>query len=116
MQMMRTLTYSIVYISALLLAACAPSHIPFTYSMDVQQGTILERERLERLEPGMTRRQVEFLLGSPTITDPFREDRWDYIYTLRQDGRKVSHERVTVLFEGDRVSDIVHDLPQQAGS
>ena len=106
MQTMRTVTYLLVYISLLLLTACSGGRIPFTYSMEVQQGTIIEQERVERLEPGMTRRQVEFLLGSPTLISPFDEDRWDYLYSIRRDGRTADRQRVTILFEDERVSDL----------
>ncbi|RFA28232.1 hypothetical protein CAI21_12970 [Alkalilimnicola ehrlichii] len=107
LRMMRTLACTLLYISVIGLAACSNGRIPFTYAVEVQQGNIIEEEALERLEPGMTRRQVEHLLGSPTLTPVHNERRWEYIYTLQQDGRRVDYKRVTVLFdESDRVTEI----------
>ncbi len=109
---MRTLTRCLLYISAPLLTACAPPHLPFTYAVEVQQGTIIDEENVDRLQIGMTRRQVEFLMGSPALRGPFHNDRWDYIYTLEQDHQRVKYERITVFFEGDRVSNIERVPPQ----
>jgi outer membrane protein assembly factor BamE len=105
--MMRAIASLVVYISvAVAVAGCSPGRLPFTYSMEIQQGTIIDPAQVERLRPGMTRRQVEFLMGSPVLTAPFSDERWDYLYTLRQDGRRVAYERVTVFFDNDLVREI----------
>ncbi|MGI9258489.1 MAG: outer membrane protein assembly factor BamE [Gammaproteobacteria bacterium] len=82
---------------SLLLGACI-------FRIDIQQGNLLEEDLVEQVEVGMTRSQVQFLLGSPMIEDSFHEDRWDYTYYLKQ-GRSQDIERrwLIVYFEGDRV-------------
>ena len=40
----------------------------------------------------MTTNQVRFVLGSPQLTDPFHPDRWDYLYSLREDGEETETE------------------------
>ena len=93
-----------VYIALLSLTACSVSDLPFVYRADLQQGTVLEAERVERLEPGMSRRQVRFLVGTPDIDDPFHADRWDYTYRfVPGDGGPVTREQLTVFFDGDRL-------------
>ena len=67
----------------LLLAGCKqvpvlPTLTP--YKIDVQQGNYVTQDMVEKLKPGMTRSQVKFLLGTPLVVDPFRNDRWDYVY------------------------------------
>src|SRR5690606_34826979 len=59
----------------MLLAALAVSGC--VYQMDIQQGNLLEEETIAQVEVGMTRSQVQFLLGTPTIADAFHRDRWD---------------------------------------
>lgn len=34
---------------------------------------------LAKLETGLTKAQVRFIMGTPSIRDPFNSDRWDYI-------------------------------------
>ena len=50
------------------------------YHIDIQQGNVLTQDMVAKLKPGMTRHQVRFVMGTPPITDPFHEDRWDYVY------------------------------------
>lgn len=77
------------------------------YRLDVQQGNFVELDDLNQVREGMTRSQVQFLLGTPLISDPFHADRWDYTYYYRQGRqREVSRQWVTVYFEDDRVAQI----------
>lgn len=86
-----------------LLAGCT-----LIYKPDIEQGNILTPEMLEKVKTGMTREQVRFVLGSPLITDVFHKNRWDYYYTFRLRGKKISKQsRITVFFKDDRVSHIV---------
>ena len=82
---------------ALWLSACI-------YRIDIQQGNLLEEDIIDQVEIGMTRSQVEFLLGSPMIEDSFHPDRWDYTYYFQQ-GRSQDIEQrwFIVYFQGDRV-------------
>ncbi len=76
------------------------------YKLDIQQGNIVEPAQLEKLKVGMDKGQVRFLLGTPMITDPFHENRWDYVYSRRhEDGEREMH-RVTVFFEKEIVAKI----------
>ena len=38
---------------------------------------------IAKLEAGMTRSQVAFLLGTPMVPPAFDRDRWDYFYYLK---------------------------------
>lgn len=84
----------------LLFTGCEPHRI------DIQQGNKIKPETFEKLKPGMTRKQVIFLLGSPLLKDPFHQDRWDYIYYLKPGNQAVKQSRVTLHFEGDSLVSI----------
>ena len=89
--------------TGILLSACI-------YRIDIQQGNLLEEDVIEQVEIGMTRSQVQFLLGSPMVEDAFHEDRWDYTYFLRLGrSRNVDRRWLIVYFEGDRVVTIEKD-------
>jgi outer membrane protein assembly factor BamE len=94
-------------IVALALTACV-------YRIDIQQGNLLDDEDIVQVQVGMTRSQVQFLLGTPMVADSFHRDRWDYAYYLRR-GRSpdVAQRWVVVHFENDRVSRIDRDLSLQ---
>ena len=84
----------------LLLAGC--SFLPhILYRIDVQQGNVVTEEMLEKLKPGMTKSQILFVMGSPLIVDAFRDNRWDYVYVLRERGDLVEQKRLTIFFDED---------------
>ena len=90
-----------------LLSACV-------YELDVQQGNKLEPGDVEKIEVGMTRNQVRFLLGTPVVADVFHNDRWDYVYYFRP-GRSSEPERrwVIIWFEDDAVREVQRDVVAQ---
>jgi len=86
--------------TALLLPACS------IYRIDVQQGNTLDTKIIAQLKEGMTRKQVRFLMGTPLIQDPFHKNRWDYVYTFKPGGGKMSRQHLTIFFEGEKVARI----------
>jgi outer membrane protein assembly factor BamE len=92
------------------LAACV-------YRIDIQQGNLLEDDDISQVEVGMTRSQVQFLLGTPMVSDSFHRDRWDYAYYFRR-GRSEDVDRrwLVVYFENDRVARIERDVALQPSS
>jgi outer membrane protein assembly factor BamE len=106
----RTFAKGGVLAANLLLCACI-------FRIDIQQGNLLEEDVVDQVEVGMTRSQVEFLLGSPMIEDTFHSNRWDYTYYLKE-GRSQEIERrwIIVYFEGDRVVRYEKDVPLDPAS
>ena len=86
---------------ALALSACGSTEWGFPYRPNIQQGNWITAEQVQRLEPGMTREQVRFLLGTPTLQDIFRSDRWDYPYYSKPGYGEPEQRRFSVWFEGD---------------
>lgn len=81
-------------------AGCSLSDIPFTYQVPVQQGNIITEDMIQQLRPGMTQRQVRYVLGTPAVEDTFRHNRWDYVHTQRAGGGG-KPDRLTVIFGED---------------
>jgi outer membrane protein assembly factor BamE len=75
------------------------------YRIDIQQGNFLEPKDLDRVSVGMTRVQVRSLLGTPMVADPFKTERWDYVYYFKR-GRlqKPVQRQFTVFFQEDKVT------------
>lgn len=98
---MRLLLFSAC--AALLLSSCLS-----VYKMEVQQGNVVTQEMIDKLQPGMTRSQVRFVLGSPMITDAFHPERWDYYYFLRRTNEETGEARqLTVIFKKDALVSII---------
>ena len=80
------------------------------YRLDIQQGNLLDDSQIEQVEVGMSRSQVQFLLGTPMVNDSFHQDRWDYTYYLNP-GRSRDIERrwFIVFFQEDSVARLERD-------
>ncbi len=105
----------------LLLAGCSKQILPTLpgltpYKMDVQQGNVVTQEMIAKVQPGMSRSQVRFALGTPLIVDPFHSDRWDYVYLYQKGGVTTEQRRIVVVFKDDRLVRIDGDVvPARAG-
>lgn len=91
--------------TALLVAALSGCE-SWVHKIDVQQGNIIEAKAIEKLQPGLDKKQVLFLLGSPAVKDLFHADEWEYIYYLKPGRGEKQIERLTVYFDENRVSRI----------
>lgn len=91
----------IVGMTVLTLSACSGSKYGLPYIAPVQQGNWLTSSQTDRLEVGMTREQVRFLLGTPTLQDIFHSNRWDYPYYHKPGYGKEELRKFTVWFEDD---------------
>ena len=99
----------ILLISLTIVCLCACS-FPGVYKINVEQGNIVTQEMVSQLKPGMNRRQVRFILGTPLVEDTFNQDRWDYLYVKRNGEKVLSQSRLTVEFEGDALSRVLGDM------
>ena len=72
------------------------------YQIDIQQGNHLPEEKLARLKPGLTKKQIIYLLGNPVTATLFHRNRWDYTYYM-QNGKTRQREiyKVVLFFEED---------------
>jgi outer membrane protein assembly factor BamE len=110
----------------LLLGACA-GHRPAAekrplipalaaYRMDIRQGNVVDAAMLARLQIGMDRQRVRTLIGTPQLVDPFRPERWDYVFTERKGYQERTQRNVTLVFEGDSLARVEGDVLPVAGA
>ena len=88
--------------------------IPGVYRIDIQQGNVVEQQMRDRLEIGMERSKVRFIMGTPLLVDPFNQDRWDYVYRLRRGTGEEVSQRVSLYFADDRLARIEGDVGSEA--
>ena len=108
MQNTKLLLTSFTFVGLLALAGCS---FPGVYKIDIQQGNVVTQDMIDQLRPGMTRRQVRFIMGNPLIQDTFNTNRWDYLYSLQPGGGKRQQERMSVFFnESDQLVSLSGDF------
>ena len=112
---------------SLLLAGCGSigsMDFPGVYKISIPQGNIITQDMVDQLRPGMTKRQVIFVMGTPLVRDPYHQDRWDYVYNYQPGGGIRGQERITVFFveneltriSGDFAPDAAADHPESVNS
>lgn len=96
-KLIRTLGYATL---ALSLAGC---HL--VYTPDVAQGNLfdktIDKNLADQLKPGLTKRQVLVLLGTPSVSTPFNQNRWDYVSTYSHRGEKMKVNSMSLFFNND---------------
>ena len=80
------------------------------YRLEIVQGNVVTKEQFERIKPGLTRRQVRDMLGTPLVTDIFHADRWDYLFAIDRQGAAPQQRSITLHFDGDQLAKI--DAPE----
>lgn len=98
-----------ITILVLVLSACIKTH-----RIDIQQGNLVTDAEIAQLSPGMTKREVRYILGTPLVVDPFHQNRWDYFYSLDVKGEETIQRRFTIVFEDDLMKDIEGDVGANA--
>lgn len=85
------------------------------YRVDIVQGNVVTSEQLALIKPGMLRAQVRDILGTVLLASVFHADRWDYVFTLKQQGVASQSRKVTIFFNGDVVDHVdAEALPTEA--
>jgi outer membrane protein assembly factor BamE len=95
------------------LAGCASNEWGFPYRTGVQQGNWITKDQVTLLRPGMSREQVRYALGTPTLASALHANRWDYPYYYRASNGKVEERVLTVIFEGSQLARWRGDEPPE---
>lgn len=109
---------TVVALLCMTLAGCGGVRLGFpgVYRIDIAQGNIVTQDMVDKLKPGMTKRQVRFVMGTPLVIDAFAPDRWDYVYRYARAGEPETEERASLFFENDVLARISGTLaPSAAG-
>lgn len=87
-----------------LVVASATTGCGLLYKQPIYQGNLIEADNVQQLQVGMSRQDVVSLLGTPSIADPFQQNRWDYTATQRVDRQGTTEvKNFIVWFENDSV-------------
>lgn len=77
------------------------------YRAERQQGNIIEKEQVAKIQLGYSKIQVERHLGIPLLFHPLDPNQWIYIYQIRLKNGDFFRQHVIVHFDRqDRVSQL----------
>jgi len=83
----------------------------WVYKYDITQGNFLNQDDVDKLRINMTKEQVEYVLGSPVVQNPFKTDRWHYIHTNKSGKtNETKRTELVVRFENDRLVEVTGDF------
>jgi outer membrane protein assembly factor BamE len=98
--------------ASLTLASCTTilTNLPGVYTVDVQQGNMVDQSMIDQLRPNMNKRQVLYIMGSPMLVDFFHQKRWDYLYSAQVEGGDRQQKRISLYFENDQLIGVQGDF------
>ncbi len=109
---MPRLLFSIILPVSFALTACSTvmNNLPGVYTLEIQQGNMIDQDMIDQLKPTMSKRQVLYIMGSPMLVDFFHQKRWDYLYSKQTDGDEREQKRISWFFDGDLLTGVQGDF------
>jgi outer membrane protein assembly factor BamE len=80
------------------------------YRQTIPQGNLLDQKDVDTLKPGMSKRQVALILGTPALQSAFNSDRWDYVYSYKTGKTKPVIKTLSLAFTDGQLAQIEGDF------
>ena len=69
------------------------------FKVAILQGNIIEDEDVEQLVKGLSKDQVQYLLGTPLLNSPIHQNRWDYFYSVKVGQTNIGEKKLSLSFD-----------------
>ena len=76
-----------------------------SYVIPLDQGRLINSERFEKIDVGLTKEQIIYLIGKPPVESPFLDNQWNYIYFNNTDVKK--QKTLSIHFKNEKVFEIL---------
>ena len=86
----------LIIIISLLIYSCSNTNL---YRVTITQGTVFAQEDIDKLEIGMTKDQVSFVMGQPSFENFFEKNVWNYIYKITTGDNVDMEKKVKIIFD-----------------
>jgi outer membrane protein assembly factor BamE len=113
---MKKILITILSILPLMTGCSSWDNFSLVHTPDIEQGNIITPEMITLLEPGMSKRQVQFALGTPMLVDVFHQQRWDYLFSVKRRNEPAEIKRYSLYFEGDHLARFGGDIEPAVAS
>lgn len=109
---MKRAVFLLAFATTVALTGCETilSNLPGVYTIDIEQGNMIDQAMVDQLRPNMSKRQVLYIMGSPMLADTFHEQRWDYLYSDQPGGEARMQKRISLYFNGDNLAGVQGDF------
>ena len=75
------------------------------YIIPLDQGRLIDKQKFDKLDIGLSKEQVEYLLGRPSVSSPFKDNQWDYVYFNNTNQKELKH--LTIVYKNEKVFEIL---------
>ena len=75
------------------------------YIIPLDQGRLIDNERFQKIDVGLDKEQIIYLIGKPPLVSPFIDNQWNYIYFNNTDSKK--HKMLSIHFKNEKVFEIL---------
>mgnify|MGYP001335714737 CR=1 FL=1 len=89
----------LVVITLFFISGCSIVKFPSVHTVPIQQGNIVEQDMIDKLRPGMSKSQAQFVLGTPMLVDTFNKNRWIYFYSFSDANSVKTEKELTLYFD-----------------
>jgi len=72
------------------------------FKVAVLQGNIIEDKDVEQLVKGLSKDQVQYLLGTPLLNSPIHQNRWDYFYSVKVGEMVIGEKKLALFFDENK--------------
>ncbi len=96
------------------ISACSTPVGKLVYRIDVPQGNYLDATTVEKLQKGMTQEQVQYLLGTPLLVDPFNQSNWVYVQRIQKGHEDPVEKKLVVHFNQQKTVESFDYSPELA--
>jgi len=70
------------------------------YVIELEQGRLIDDKKFNQLAIGLSKEQIEYLLGKP-VKSPFNDNQWDYYYSNNIEKEEI--KSLSVYFKNEKV-------------
>ncbi len=100
-----------IMLSTAVLSACLHPYTP-----PVQQGNVLTQAEISQLKIGMSKDEVQYLVGAPVLNDDLNPDEWNYVYTFKPSYTKpMKTQKLTLHFKNGNLISIDGQVDKPLG-
>lgn len=80
------------------------------YTLPIQQGKVISQNIMKEINPGLTKEQVKYMIGTPDLIDPFSRDQWNYIYSYQNlfDAPRLE-KKLILIFKDNKLTQVSGD-------
>lgn len=108
--LLKNIIFSLIFFSTV---SCSGNLLDNFYKVPVAQGNIITPEMISKLEIGLTEIQVKYIMGSPSVSDAFNSNRWDYIGSYRIGSQLETQNHYTLYFEKGKLVEWKNNISEK---